>query len=141
MGGSAGGFTALNVAIGGPELVSAVVALYPVTDLLNLAATTHRFEAGDLARLVGPLPDARGQYVERSPASRARDLRVPLLMLQGRNDKVVSAEQTAAFASALRSAGATVEYHEYEDEGHGWRHAATIEDELTRIHAFLARWC
>jgi dipeptidyl aminopeptidase/acylaminoacyl peptidase len=141
MGGSAGGFTALNVAIAAPDLVRAVIALYPVTDLLNLAATTHRFEAGDLGRLVGPLPEARAQYVSRSPSTRARELRVPVLLLQGRNDKVVSPDQTAAFAAALRAAGASVEYHEYEDEGHGWRRAATIEDEMTRIGAFLARWC
>jgi dipeptidyl aminopeptidase/acylaminoacyl peptidase len=141
MGGSAGGFTALNIAIVGADLVSAVIALYPVTDLLNLAATTHRFEAGDLARLVGALPEARAQYVERSPSSRIRELRVPVLLLQGRNDKVVSAEQTAGFAAALRAAGAVVEYHEYEDEGHGWRRAATIEDEMTRMGAFLTRWC
>jgi dipeptidyl aminopeptidase/acylaminoacyl peptidase len=141
MGGSAGGFTALNVAISAPDLVSAVVALYPVTDLLHLAATTHRFEAGDLVRLVGPLPAARARYVERSPSSRPADVRVPVLLLQGRNDKVVAPEQTAAFAAALRATGTPVEYHEYEDEGHGWRRAATIEDEMTRIGAFLARWC
>jgi dipeptidyl aminopeptidase/acylaminoacyl peptidase len=141
MGGSAGGFTALNAAIVAPDLVRAVVALYPVTDLLNLAATTHRFEAGDVARLVGPLPEARAQYVSRSPSTRARELRAPVLLLQGRKDKVVSPDQTSAFAAALRAAGAPVEYHEYEDEGHGWRRAATIEDEMTRIGAFLARWC
>jgi dipeptidyl aminopeptidase/acylaminoacyl peptidase len=141
MGGSAGGFTALNVAIGAPDVVRAVVALYPVTDLLDLAATTHRFEAGDLARLVGPLPQARARYVERSPSSRPRDVRVPVLLLQGANDKVVSAEQTRVFAAALRAAGAPVEYHEYAEEGHGWRRAATVEDEMKRIGAFLGRWC
>jgi dipeptidyl aminopeptidase/acylaminoacyl peptidase len=61
--------------------------------------------------------------------------------LQGANDKVVSAEQTRVFGAALRAAGAPVEYHEYEEEGHGWRRAATVEDEMTRIGAFLARWC
>jgi len=141
MGGSAGGFTALAVAIAFPDLVRAVIGLYPVTDLLNLAATTHRFEAGDVARLAGPLPGSGAQYVERSPSSHAADLHLPVLLLQGRNDKVVSAEQTAAFAAALRAAGAPVEYHEYEDEGHGWRNAATIEDEMTRIGSFLTRWC
>ena len=53
MGGSAGGFTALLVAAQHPDLAAAVIALYPVTDLLDLAATTHRFESGDHLRLVG----------------------------------------------------------------------------------------
>jgi len=42
MGGSAGGLTVLNVAALHPDLVAAAIALYPVTDLLDLDATTHR---------------------------------------------------------------------------------------------------
>ncbi len=71
MGGSAGAFTALNVAARHLELVAAVIALYPVTDLLDLAATTHRFESGDLSRLVGPLP-GRARAVRRTVSDHAR---------------------------------------------------------------------
>ncbi|HEV7525170.1 MAG TPA: alpha/beta fold hydrolase, partial [Acidimicrobiia bacterium] len=141
MGGSAGGFTALNVAARHPDLVAAVIALYPVTDLVDLAATTHRFESGDLSRLVGPLPDARPQYVERSPITRASDVRAPVLLLQGGEDRVVNPEQTSAFADALRRAGVHVEHHVYAAEGHGWRSAGTVADELERVGAFLTRWC
>jgi dipeptidyl aminopeptidase/acylaminoacyl peptidase len=141
MGASAGGFTALNVAAHHPDLVAAVVALYPVVDLLDLAATTHRFESGDLARLVGPRPGARDEYVDRSPITHAGAVRAPVLLLQGDEDRVVSPERTAAFAEALRGAGVTVESHVYAREGHGWRRAATVADELERIGAFLARWC
>ncbi len=84
MGGSAGGFTALNVAAQHPDLVAAVVALYPVTDLLDLAATTHRFESGDLARLVGPLPGARDD-IRRPLADHARRARArPGAVVAGR---------------------------------------------------------
>jgi len=141
MGGSAGGFTGLNVAAQHPELVAAVVALFPVTDLLDLAATTHRFESGDTARLVGSLPGARDLYLARSPITRAADIRAAVLLLQGGNDKVVNPARTAAFAETLRGNGATVEYTEYADEGHGWRGASTVADELTRISVFLSRWC
>jgi dipeptidyl aminopeptidase/acylaminoacyl peptidase len=141
MGGSAGGFTALNVAAHHPDLVAAVIALYPVTDLLDLAATTSRFEAGDLERLVGALPGARDAYVDRSPITHAAEVRAPVLLLQGDEDPVVNPERTAAFADALRGAGATVESHVYRGEGHGWRRAATVADELARVGAFLSRWC
>jgi dipeptidyl aminopeptidase/acylaminoacyl peptidase len=140
MGSSAGGFTALNVAARGPELVAAVVALYPVTDLVDLALTTHRFESGDLARLVGRLPDARPVYVARSPLTRASDVRAPVLLLQGDQDRVVNPERTTAFADALRRAGVDVELHTYAGEGHGWRRAETVADELARISSFVARW-
>ncbi len=141
MGGSAGGFTALNVASRIPDLVAAVIASYPVTDLLDLAATTHRFESGDLVRLVGPLPDARDRYVARSPMTRASELRAPTLLLQGDADPVVNPERTAEFAQMLRRQGVVVEHHVYADEGHGWRRAETVADELARIQRFLQRWC
>lgn len=139
MGSSAGGFTVLNVAKRCPELVAAVVAVYPVTDLLDLAATTHRFESGDLSRLVGPLPDARSAYVDRSPIAHPAEMRAPVLLLQGAEDRVVNPEQTAAFADALRAVPVDVEYHEYAGEGHGWRRAATVADELARLSGFLSR--
>ncbi len=141
MGSSAGGFTALNVAARNPDLVAAVVAVSPVTDLVDLAITTHRFEAGDVGRLVGPLPDARDRYVARSPITHASALRAPTLLLHGDSDVVVTPESAAAFADALRRAGVVVEHHVYAGEGHGWRRAETVADELTRIGDFLARWC
>jgi dipeptidyl aminopeptidase/acylaminoacyl peptidase len=139
MGGSAGGFTALLVAALHADVVAAVIALYPVTDLLDLAATTHRFESGSHLRLVGALPDARELYAARSPLYHAADVRAPVLLLHGADDAVVPAEQSAAFADALRRAGTPVERHVYDGEGHGWRYAATVADELARIEAFLAR--
>ncbi len=137
MGGSAGGFTALNVAAQHPDLVAGVVALFPVTDLLDLAATTHRFESGYTARLVGPLPDARATYDARSPIANTAGSALPVLLLQGEDDRVVNAERTAAFAAALTRAGAAVEHHMYDGEGHGWRRSATVADELERIDVFL----
>ena len=141
MGASAGGFTALNAAARHGDLVAAVIAPYPVTDLLDLAATTHRFESGDLLRLVGPLPAERATYVDRSPVAHAADVRAPVLLFQGDADKVVNPERTNAYADALRRAGTVVEHCVYAGEGHGWRRSDTVADELTRIGAFLARWC
>jgi dipeptidyl aminopeptidase/acylaminoacyl peptidase len=140
MGGSAGGFTALLVAALHPDLVAAAVVLYPVADLLELAATTHRFESGDHLRLIGTLPVARDLYIARSPVTHASQIRAPLVLLHGADDKVVSLAQSAAIADRVRAAGTPVERHVYEGEGHGWRRAATVDDELASIDAFLRRW-
>ncbi|MGH8978213.1 MAG: alpha/beta hydrolase family protein, partial [Acidimicrobiia bacterium] len=133
MGGSAGGFTAMLVAADQPDLVAGVIALYPVADLLDLAATTHRFESGYHLRLVGPLPESAALYRARSPVSVAAGVRAPVLLLHGSADHSVRPEQSAALAARLPS----VERHVYEGEGHGWRRAATVADELARIEAFL----
>jgi dipeptidyl aminopeptidase/acylaminoacyl peptidase len=140
MGGSAGGLTVLLVAAQHPDLVHAVVAIFPVCDLIDLAATTHRLESGYTVRLVGPLPAATETYRDRSPLSRAAEIRAPVLLLHGTADNTVPVAQSEDVAAALRTAGVKVERHVYEGEGHGWSRAETIADEAARIDAFLSRW-
>lgn len=138
-GGSAGGFTALLVALAAPDLVRAVVTQYPVTDLHALATATHRFEAHVLDTLVGPLPAAGRAYRDRSPITHAAAFAMPMLVLQGADDVVVPADRTAAFVAAVRAAGGTVEAHVYPGEGHGWRAPETVVDAVGRVLAFLGR--
>ena len=83
MGGSAGGFTALLVGAVASAGRAGGVSLYGVTDLLDLAATTHRFESRYLDTLVGPLPECEDLYRERSPVHHAAEITVPVLVLQG----------------------------------------------------------
>jgi dipeptidyl aminopeptidase/acylaminoacyl peptidase len=140
MGGSAGGFTALLVAAHAPAVVRAAVSLFGVTDLFDLAATTHRFESRYLDRLVGTLPEHADRYEARSPVAHAREIAVPVLVLQGADDKVVPPAQAQHLVDSMRAAGGTVEQHVYEGEGHGFSQEATIIDSFERIEAFLTRW-
>jgi dipeptidyl aminopeptidase/acylaminoacyl peptidase len=140
MGGSAGGFTALLVAAQSPPLVRAAVSVYGVTDLFDLAETTHRFESRYLDRLVGELPDHAPRYRERSPVTQARNVTVPVLVQQGADDKVVPAAQAQLMVDAMRAAGAPVDHQVYDGEGHGWSRPATIEHSLEQVDAFLTRW-
>ncbi|HEX6312027.1 MAG TPA: S9 family peptidase [Acidimicrobiia bacterium] len=140
IGGSAGGLTALLLAAHHGDLVRAAVSLYGVTDLFDLAETTHRFESRYLDRIVGELPGAADRYRDRSPITHAAAISVPVLVLQGTADKVVPPAQARAIVDAMRAGGATVDYHEYEGEGHGWSRADTIADGLERIDSFLSRW-
>lgn len=139
MGGSAGGFTVLNVLARHPDLCAAGVDLYGVTDLLDLDETTHRFEKHYLHSIVGPLPDAVDRYRANSPMNVADRITAPLLILQGAADVVVPPAQSEAIAARLRALGRTVELHLYEGEGHGWLRPETVMDELTRTEDFLRR--
>ena len=139
MGGSAGGFTVLNVLAEHPELCAAGVDLYGVADLFTLAETTHRYEAHYLDSLVGPLPAAAAAYRERSPVHRAAAITAPLLILQGSDDEIVPPAQSSAIADRLRAQGREVELHVYDGEGHGWGRPETMVDELRRTEAFLRR--
>lgn len=140
MGASAGGYTVLQALIAAPDMFAGGVDLYGIADLLRLTATTHRFEAHYNDTLIGPLPDCAELYRERSPMTHANRIRAPLLVLHGRNDKVVPLEQAQMIVDALRSNNVPVEYHVYPDEGHGWSTPETVADELGRIEAFLRRY-
>ena len=139
MGGSAGGFTVLNVLAAHPGLCAAGVDLYGVADLVALAEVDYRYEAHYCDSLVGPLPDAAPAYRDRSPIHRAERITDPLLVLQGDRDEVVPLEQSRAMVERLTELGRSVELHVYEGEGHGWGRSATVIDELTRTESFLER--
>ncbi len=139
-GGSAGGLTVLLLCALHGELVNAGVSLFGVTDLFELAASTHRFESRYLDRIVGVLPADADRYRDRSPVTHASKVEVPVLVLQGSDDKVVPQSQADSMVDAMRKAGANVEYKVYEGEGHGFRRPANVADELERTEAFLRRW-
>jgi dipeptidyl aminopeptidase/acylaminoacyl peptidase len=139
MGGSAGGFTTLLVCARYGRLVRAGVSLCGVADLFDLAATTHRFESRYLDSLVGALPRCAARYRDRSPIAHAASITVPMLVLQGRDDKVVPLAQADAMVAAMRGAGGEVEYQVYDGEGHGFRRLANVIDEYERTERFLAR--
>lgn len=137
-GGSAGGLTALNALAAG-EGFAACVSWYGVTDLLGLVATTHDFEAHYTDRLIGPLPEYRALYEERSPVRRAASMRGAVLLLQGTDDPVVPRAQAESMRDALVAAGSTCDLQFFEGEGHGFRRADTLTACLEAEAAFYLR--
>lgn len=135
-GGSAGGWTVL-AAVANTDVFSAGISRYGVGDARALAEDTHDFEARYLDGLIGPLPEAESVYVERSPLSRPERFRVPLLILQGTEDRVVPPSQAEAIRDALAAHGVPHAYVLYEGEGHGFRRAETVIDSLERELGFL----
>jgi dipeptidyl aminopeptidase/acylaminoacyl peptidase len=139
MGGSAGGFTVLNLLAHHSDLCAAGIDLYGPADLFELDETTHRFEAHYLRSIVGKLPETADRYRDRSPINAVDTITAPLLILQGSADNVVPPAQSQVIADRLRSLGRDVEFHLYDGEGHGWGRPETVIDELERIDAFLTR--
>ncbi|MEV8265876.1 prolyl oligopeptidase family serine peptidase [Microbacterium sp. NPDC077057] len=137
-GGSAGGWTVLSALVRGGTF-AAGISRYGVADLRLLAAETHDFEASYLDGLVGPLPAAEDVYIERSPLTHADRIDVPVLLLQGEEDRVVPPSQSEAIRDALAANGIDHDYVLYPGEGHGFRSAETIVDALERELAFLGR--
>jgi dipeptidyl aminopeptidase/acylaminoacyl peptidase len=137
-GGSAGGFTTL-AALTTTSVFAAGISLYGIADLEAMATDTHKFEARYLDGLVGPYPEARARYVERSPIHHLDQLSAPILLLQGTDDKVVPPDQTEMMAEAARQKGLPVAMIMFEGEGHGFRRADTIKAATEAQLYFLGR--
>ncbi|MFM8389455.1 MAG: prolyl oligopeptidase family serine peptidase, partial [Actinomycetota bacterium] len=88
LGGSAGGFAALNAAGTEPALFAGVVALYPVVDLVDATVRSWHYEQHSIAVLVGDSTDNVGLYEARSPLSRLDALsQVKVLLMHGDLDE------------------------------------------------------
>jgi dipeptidyl aminopeptidase/acylaminoacyl peptidase len=135
-GGSAGGYTTLR-ALTATTVFAAGISQYGVGDLEALALHTHKFESRYLDGLVGPYPEARQVYLERSPIQHLDSLAAPILLLQGTEDKVVPPEQAQDMADAARAQGLPVALLMFEGEGHGFRRADTIHAALAAQQYFL----
>lgn len=140
MGGSAGGYTVLETLCRITGMFKAGICSYGVSDMLSLAADTHKFEARYLDTMLGPLPESSAVYRERSPIFHAHLLNEPVILFQGTEDRIVPREQSDKIADSLRKRGIPHEYHVYEGEGHGWRKPETIEKFYTTIDAFLRKY-
>jgi dipeptidyl aminopeptidase/acylaminoacyl peptidase len=127
---SAGGLTALGALVAFDRFAGAA-SWYGVTDLESLAADTHEFESRYLDSLVGPLPEAVGEYRRRSPIHHADQITGSVLLLQGADDPVVPLDQARRFAEALLAGGVSCRLMVFEGESHGFRRADTIEASLT----------
>lgn len=128
-GGSAGGYTVL-CALAFYDAFDAGTSYYGVADLEALSKATHKFESRYLDSLVGPLPEARETYRERSPVFHAAGIDSPLLLLQGGKDEVVPPAQASAMIDALVENGTPYAYVEFPAERHGFRNA----DSIARAH-------
>jgi len=124
-GGSAGGYTTLCATTFG-DVFAAGASYFGVADAGALARDTHKFESRYLDGLIGPWPEARSLYEERSPIFHTDRMRTPLIVFQGLEDAVVPPNQAEMMVEALRSRGVPVAYIAYEGEQHGFRRAENI---------------
>ena len=137
-GGSAGGYTTL-AALAFREVFAAGITLFGVGDLETMARDTHKFESRYLDRLVGPYPEAADVYRQRSPVHFLDQIRCPVLVMQGLDDRVVPPSQAEAIVAALEANGIPHAYLAFEGEGHGFRGAVAIRRSLEAELAFLGQ--
>jgi len=128
-GGSAGGYTTL-CALTFRDFFAAGASYFGVSDLEALALESHKFESHDLDILIGPYPEAKDLYIERSPIYHIDRLDCPMILFQGLEDRVVPPNQAEMMFAAVRAKGLPVAYLPFEGEQHGFRQAKNIKRSL-----------
>jgi len=125
-GASAGGYTTLCGLVFGQGFFKIGASYYGVGDLETLVRDTHKFESRYLDWLVGKYPEEKATYIERSPIHFTDRLTVPVILLQGEEDKIVPPNQAELFADAVRRKGLPLGFLLFEKEQHGFRRAENI---------------
>jgi len=125
-GGSAGGYTALACLATRNEVFAAGSVYYGISDLELLVKSSPKFESRSLDTLIGPYPERRDLYLARSPIRHVKDLRCPLILFQGDDDRIVPLAQSQLMFEAVRRKGLPTTLLRFHGEGHGFRRAESL---------------
>jgi len=139
-GSSAGGFSVLNLLIKFPGLFKAGICSYAVSDLVDDAQYTHKFERYYHQFLTGDFKTEYDRFVNRSPISHLGEIKDPVALFHGSEDKVVSPNQSQKIFDSLNKRNIPCILRLYEDEGHGFRKQENIEDYYNTVIIFLNKY-
>jgi dipeptidyl aminopeptidase/acylaminoacyl peptidase len=119
-GGSASGFTTL-AALAFRKTFRAGTTYFGIGDLRAFVKDTHKFESRYLESLVGPWPETKQRYLDRSPSLHAEQISAPVLVQQGAEDRVVPPSEAERIVDALFERHIPHAYLLFPGEDHGFR--------------------
>ena len=125
MGGSYGGYATLVGMSMTPELYAAgidIVGPSNLETLMNSIPPYWKPVFAHLKKIIGASPDneeGKKFLFERSPLNYVKNIKKPLLIVQGAHDPRVKKFESDQIVSAMKKHGIPVVYLLYKDEGHG----------------------
>jgi dipeptidyl aminopeptidase/acylaminoacyl peptidase len=144
MGGSYGGYCVLAGLAFTPEVFACGVDIVGPANLNTLLTSIPDYWEAmreQLYQRVGDprTPDGAALLKERSPLTRAEDIRRPLLIGQGANDPRVKQAESDQIVQAMEARQIPVTYVLFPDEGHGFARPENNIAFLAVAENFLAR--
>lgn len=139
-GASFGGYSAMMLAAREPELFRCAVGYAGAYDLRLLTKTDDavldkRLRAA-VARYVGT---DQSELERNSPVARAADIKAPVLLVHGGQDKRTPVAHAERMRQALSAAGRPPEWFYVSDEGHGFYNTKNQAEFYRRLETFLAK--
>jgi dipeptidyl aminopeptidase/acylaminoacyl peptidase len=142
MGASYGGYAALAGVAFTPDVFRCAVDVCGPSNLLTLLDSLPPYWTPMISYMhatVGDPATERDLLWRRSPLSKVDDIRVPVLVVAGKNDPRVSHAESEQIVQALARSGVDHEYLLFEDEGHGLAQPANREVFYATAERFLAQ--
>ena len=144
VGGSYGGYAALMGPVRQPGAYRCAASFAGVTDLTKMYSgfwtdIAEQFRRHNLSQLLGD-ERADAEMLRRfSPINRVAEIKVPLFLAHGKEDRRVDIAHTERFATAAREAGLPVEMLAFSNEGHGFSSPRNHARYLEALAGFLQR--
>jgi len=137
IGGSYGGYMVVAALAFEPDVFHVGIDIFGVTNwirtLRNIPPWWEPFKDSLYGEMGDPSTDEE-RLRAISPLFHAKNIRVPLLVVQGANDPRVLQVESDEIVEAVRSNGVPVEYIVFPDEGHGFRKR---ENRITASDAYI----
>ena len=137
-GGSAGGYTVL-LSLTKRDFYNAGASHFGIGDLELFIKETHKFESRYVDTLVGTYPERAALYRDRSAVNFADNLKVPVILFQGLEDKIVPPSQAEEFVAVCKKKHLPYAYVPFEGEQHGFRQEKNIRRSIEGEMYFLSR--
>ena len=133
-GGSYGGFAALMSLVREPALYKCAISFAGVTDLRRMIGTGSGPGAEWTRQIIGDYFDDKDVLRANSPVHNAGSIEDPVLLIHGKQDRIVHWHHTDRMERALKEAGRPVTVKYYDDEGHTFFE----EDDRVEVHGVMA---
>lgn len=136
VGWSYGGYAAAMAAVKTPELFQCAASINGVMNLPGLLGQIEKFIGGNVwSRSIG-LDGERSKAV--SPLHRAKEITIPMLLIQAKDDRTVLESQSSAMAERLEELGKPVRFVTVDYGGHGMANETARTMILGEVEKFLA---
>lgn len=140
MGGSYGGYMTLAAMAFRPEAFKVGVDIFGVSNwvrtLESIPPYWESFRLALYAEVGDPVKD-KDFLVATSPLFHAKEIKKPLMVVQGANDPRVIKPESDEIVEAVKKNGVPVEYVVFDDEGHGFSKKKNQIEANRRILEFL----
>jgi dipeptidyl aminopeptidase/acylaminoacyl peptidase len=141
-GGSYGGYAALMGPIAHPTNFKCAASVVGVTDIMLMFNSVNSDMSRDsklytIPELLGDPVADKEKLAKVSPLARVAEIKVPILLAQGLQDRRVPREHADRFESAAKASGVSVKRLNYANEGHGFQFEHNKADFWKNLGEFL----